>query len=58
MTIREFAKSVGFEVIGKLKRHPDLEVYGLRAYLDEAENEYYINKNGRVTIITADGGVI
>ena len=66
--IREYASHVGHEIIGKLERHPELElktdpgtlqkVHSKdRAYLDEANNEYYIGKNG-VCIITADGGVI
>lgn len=28
MTVREYAKSVGFEVVGKLKRLPDVH-YGI-----------------------------
>ena len=66
--IREYASKVGHEIIGKLERHPELEYKADhatlqrvrskdRAYLDEANNEYYISKNG-VCIITADGGVI
>ena len=48
MTIRQFAKSVGHEVVGKLTRHPELEQFNevdnknrrYRLYLDEAGNEY------------------
>ena len=63
MTIREYAEKCGHEIVGKLTRHPELEEdqYHVedadRAYLDEANNEYYIGKKG-VCIITADGGVI
>ena len=65
MTVREYAKSVGFEVAGKLKRLPD-EYYGLDdkhhypVWIDEAGNVYcgsYSKKDG-CCIITADGGVI
>lgn len=64
MTAREYAKSRGFEVIGKLKRMPD-KSYGMddkRHYpwwVDEAGNEYLMdNKAGQFCIITADGGVL
>lgn len=58
MTIREYAKKCGHEIVGKLTRHPELEIDKYdRAYLDEVNNEYYIRKKG-VCIITADGGVI
>ena len=58
MTIREFAKKVDHEIIGKLTRHPEWEASKKeRAYLDEGKNEYYI-KDGSVVIVTADGGVI
>ena len=61
MTIREYAKARGFEVIGKLTRHPEWEEYGIgrrqRAYRDEAGNEYYIDKGG-ACIVTKDGDVI
>ena len=66
--IREFAKSVGHEVVGKIVRRPDLEYdtdwydgskkwSGYRSYVDEAGNEYIIGKTG-VCIVTVDGGVI
>ena len=61
MTIREYARQRGVEVVGKLKRisafdgrDPDGKRY--RFYIDEAKNEYTINSNG-VCIVTADGGV-
>jgi hypothetical protein len=67
MTIRQFAKSVGHEVVGKLTRHPELEQLSeddnkdrrYRFYLDEAGNEYWVDtKNHGVSITTADGGVM
>ena len=68
MTIRKYAKKVGFEIQGKLTRHPEFDdgskVYPWsrprsrnKCYLDEAKNEYYIGSDG-CYIITADGGVI
>ena len=62
MTIREYAKIVGFEIVGKLTRFPKGETYGIdyrkqRAYIDEAGNEYYTDKDG-CCIVTADGGII
>lgn len=65
MSIREYAKSVGFEIVGKLKRLPDV-YYGMDnknhypLWIDEAGNEY-CGSNGKCDcycIITADGGVI
>ena len=67
--IREKAKAVGHEVVGKLTRHPEYEttldhmtgkevrMKGQRFYLDEGGNEYWVSKRG-VCIVTADGGVI
>ena len=56
--IKKYAKSVGFEVIGKLKRVADIDI-NTRCYIDEAENEYILNlNNGKICIITNDGGVI
>lgn len=62
MNIREYAKSVGHEVQGKLTRFPKGEAYGIdnrkqRAYIDEAGNEYYMDKSG-FCIVTYDGRVI
>ena len=67
MIIRKFAKAVGHEVIGKLKRHPEREQLNekdnktrrYRFYLDEGGNEYWVDtKTHGVSIVTADGGVI
>ena len=56
--IRNFAKENGFEIVGKLHKCCDLD-RNTRFYMDEAENEYLLNKTeGTITIITADGGVI
>lgn len=65
MTIREYAKNIGFEVVGKLKRLPDVH-YGMGnsnnypLWIDEAWNEYCgsYSKDDSYCIITADGGVI
>ena len=62
MTIREYAKSVGFEIVGRLSRFPKGETYGIdnrkqRAYIDEAGNEYYIDKGG-ACIVATDGKII
>lgn len=61
MTIREYAKAVHFEIVGKLTRFPEGEDYGIdrkqRAYIDEAGNEYYIDKHS-ACIVTIDGRVI
>ncbi len=67
MTIRDFAKSVGHKVVGKLKRCPELEQLNetdnkkrrYRFYMDEGGNEYWVDtKTHSVSIVTADGGVI
>lgn len=68
MTVREYAKAVGFEVVGRLRRLPDV-YYGMDnrhhypLWIDEAGNEYCGNyhphhPNDGYCIITADGGVI
>lgn len=58
MTIRQYAKLVGHEIIGNLKRRCDWESSdNVKAYQDDAMNEYYISSTG-VTIVTVDGGVI
>lgn len=65
MTIREFAKAKGFEVVGRLRRLPDV-YYGMDnrqhypLWFDEAGNEYCgsYHPNDGYCIITADGGVI
>lgn len=61
MTIREYAKSKDFEIVGKLTRRADWELFkNDRAYMDEAYNEYYKGHNGvcDMCIITNDGAVI
>ena len=68
MTIREYAKKVGFNIVGKLIRHPEKEYEtnwttgekyntNTRFYLDEAGNEYYINKRN-VCIVTINNEII
>ena len=64
MTAREYAKAVGHEVVGKLKRMPK-QHYGMdnkHSYpvlIDEAGNKYLIdNKAEQFCIITAKGGII
>lgn len=62
MTIREYAKSVNFDIVGRLSRFTKGEIYGIdnrkqRAYIDEAGNEYYIDKGG-ACIVTIDGKII
>ena len=58
MSIREQAKRLGFEIIGRLTRRPDWERSTKeRAYIDDAGNEYYTWR-GILTIVTANGGVI
>ena len=63
MTIREYAKSIGHEVVGKLTRQHDLKDVDTcckcHFYLDEADNEYLVYpESNEICIITADGGVI
>ena len=65
MTVREYAKLKGFEVVGKLKRLPDV-YYGVDnkshypLWIGEAGNEYCgsYSKDGECCIITFDGGVL
>lgn len=64
MTVREYAKSVGFEIVGKLKRMPDV-YYGMDnnhhypLWVDEDGNEYCGDyKHELFCIITSDGAVI
>jgi hypothetical protein len=62
MKIREYAEFVGHQIVGKLTRFPKGEACEggsrkLRAYIDEAGNEYYVSERG-VCIVTADGSVI
>ena len=56
--IREKAKLLGIDVVGKLSRRPEWEkLRGERAYIDEAGNEYCYHK-GSIVIVTFDGGVL
>lgn len=62
-SVRELAKILDFQIVGKLKRMPD-ERWGLNChapcYMDEAGNEYYPGLLGDVCpgcIIDAKGGV-
>lgn len=68
MTIREYAKSVGFQIVGKLTRRPEWEYTldgftgetkhsGCKHYSDDCGNEY-VTGGGSVCIVTADGDVI
>ena len=68
MTIREYAKSVGHEIIGKLTRNPKHEYTidfttgekahsGFKHYSDEANNEYIVGKKS-ICIVTIDGAII
>ena len=64
MNCREYAKSRGISVVGRLKRMPDKE-YGIGGhypwYMDDDGNEYLMSKEcGRwacTCIVTADGGI-
>lgn len=69
MSVREYAKFHGFEVVGKLKRDVSGEYQtgadgvkhytGFMCYVDEGGNEYYIGgKSGICCIVTVDGAVI
>jgi len=62
MTIRQYAKSVGFKIVGKLRpMSTSYKPKGLREnfWMDEAGNEYYRSHDGEsACIITKDGGVI
>ena len=68
MSIREYAKACGHEIVGKLTRRPEWEYChdlatwekrhgGCRHYSDEAGNEYIISRNV-CCIVTAEGAVI
>lgn len=63
ISVRELAKILNFEVVGKLKRISDRK-YGFGnhypVYVDEAGNEYLLNKVGGVTpgcIVEANGRI-
>ena len=68
MTIREYAKSKNFEIVGKLTRHPEWEWEwdkfsgakrnsGTKSYSDDGGNVYHIGKRG-ICIITPDDEII
>ena len=62
MTIRQYAKSVGFKIVGKLRRISSAckplwkrEIF----WIDDAGNEYYRSPDGEsCCIVTVEGGVI
>lgn len=69
MTAREYAKSVGFKIVGKLtKKSYTRKVWDWKKgeeveerfvyYVDEAGNEFNKYPGGGWSITTADGGVI
>lgn len=64
MSIREYAKMHGVKVVGPLRRINapgrilrDQDGTPYRLYVDDAMNEFTINRNG-ICIVTADGCVI
>lgn len=68
MKIREYAKSVGFEVVGKLTRHPEWEyetnMYdgikrhsGVKSYSDDGGNVFHVGSGG-ICIVSADDSII
>ena len=62
MTIRQYAKSAGFKIVGKLRRmsaRHNSKLIREVFWIDEAGNEYYRAPDGEsCCIVTADGGVI
>ena len=62
MTIRQYAKRVGFRIVGKLRRRSTEHKPKLQReifWIDEAGNEYYRAPDGEsCCIVTAEGGVI
>lgn len=62
ITIRQYAKEIGFEIIGKLHRceTPVGKAWcrNDRCYEDDAGNEFIICAKGGILIVTADGAVI
>lgn len=56
MTIRQFAKTRNFKVVGNLKL-VNVKEDGTKVYVDEARNEYCKSKK-RICIIDVDGGVL
>ena len=61
-TIREFAASISFQIVGRLTRvSGNTTLDGTKTppyWLDEAGNEYMGNARGGFCIITADGAVL
>lgn len=61
MSIRDYCRKIGFDVIGKLKRIPNpsyLPKYSsYPLYIDEGGNCYWRNDCGTWLIITADDSV-
>lgn len=58
MTIKNYCKSIGFEIVDKLTRMSNLDK-SCRCYHDEAMNEFLLDTiSGNITIITSEGGVI
>lgn len=61
MTIRQYAKSVGFRIVGKLRPMTKDKPIGMKEvyWTDDAGNEYYRSHDGKsACIVTAEGGVI
>ena len=61
MSFRDYAKSRGFTVVGKLRRVKDRH-YGVQdshypLWVDEAGNEYMRNKTG-FCIVTKEGAIL
>ena len=67
-SVRDYAKQIDFEIVGKLTRcytgeyKLDRETgkkkyYGIKCFVDEANNTYDLAEDG-LTISTADGAVI
>lgn len=58
MTIRQFAKSKGFNIVGKLTRKAEWEQdKNERWYMDGSGNEYCKSEKG-FAIVTVDGEII
>lgn len=57
-TIREQAKNIGFQIVGNLARHTEMEIFKREmVYMDDDNNQYLLRR-GILTIVTADGCVI
>ena len=58
MTIKEYARTHDFNIVGKLTRRREWEETKTeRWYVDEGNNEYLKDGND-IVIVTADGGVL